>query len=179
MSEPVELPTTTIASPAERARLDAFLAMLRERARSPATLDAYEKDWRTLARWYVGTTGQAFDLARLTPMDAADYLGFLARTAKPATASRRLLFLRSYLREARVHGHDISEELVRKVQLLEAPRAQPSAPRGLTTADARGALRAVEQNGSPRDKAVVFAFLLTGIRAGELCRLERRDLTIR
>ena len=83
------------ATDAEWKRHERFLRALQERGRRAATLDAYDKDWRTIARWYLDTTGQSFDLMALTPMDAADYRAFLVRTAKPATAARRLLFLRT------------------------------------------------------------------------------------
>lgn len=177
MADQIQLDTDPFSAP-ERGRFDGFLALLRERGRRAATLDAYRKDWRGLARWYLGSTGEVFDLAHLTPMDAADYAGFLMRTAKPATVARRLLFLRSYLRHVHLTTGAVEEALVRKVELIRPPQAQPSAPRGLPAAEARSALREVEKGGSARDRAIVFTLLLTGIRVGELCGLDRKDLTI-
>lgn len=167
-----------VATAHETARLEAFLASLRERGRRQATLDAYQKDWRSLARWYGATTGQPFDLAQLTPMDAADFAAFLVRTARPATVARRLLFLRAYLREVQTASGEVTETIVRKVAQLRPPKSQTPAPRGLRAAEARAALRAVEQRGSARDRAVVFTLLMTGIRVGELCGLDRADVTL-
>jgi site-specific recombinase XerD len=142
-----------------------------------ATLDAYDKDWRALARWYAETTDQSFDMVSLTAMDAVDYSSFLARTTKPATVTRRLLFLRTYTAAA-FRAHEVSEALNNKIQELRAPKAQLGAPKSLTAEEARLALRNVERDGTVRDKAILFAFFMTGIRVGELAGLEVRDLTI-
>ena len=61
-----------LATDTEWRRHERFLEGLRERGRRPATLDAYDKDWHALARWYAQTTGHSFDIATLTAMDAAD-----------------------------------------------------------------------------------------------------------
>ena len=166
-----------LATDTEWRRHERFLEGLRERRRRPATLDAYDKDWRALARWYAETTGHSFDITTLTAMDAADYSSFMARTTKPATAARRLLFLRTYAAAA-FRAHEVSEALNDKIQELRAPKAQTGAPKSLTAEEARAALRNVERDGTPRDKAILFAFFMTGIRVGELAGLEVRDLTI-
>ncbi len=165
------------ATEAGWSRHERFLVALKERGRRELALSAYDSDWRALARWYLDTTGHSFDLTSFTPMDAADYLGFLVRTSKPATVSRRLLFLKTYA----AHGyrtHEISEDLHERIQHLKAPKSQPGAPKGLTAEEARGALRNVEQHGTARDKAMVFMFLLTGVRVGELAGIEGRDFDL-
>ncbi len=162
---------------AERDRLERFLADLQERGRKPATIDAYRADWGSLARWFEGTNGGRFDLTALAGMDLADYQGFLVRTAKPATVSRRLLFLRSYAGKAHCR-RQCSDETWERVRALRAPKAQPQAPRGLTAEEARAGLRKVELEGSLRDKAIIFTFLQTGLRVAELAGVERRDLEI-
>jgi site-specific recombinase XerD len=166
-----------LATDAEWLRHARFLNGLKERGRRMATLEAYDKDWRALARWYLDSTGGCFDLATFTPMDGADFLGFLIRTSKPATVARRLQWLRSYATFA-LRAKETSEELHDRLDQLRPPKPQAAAPRGLSVDEARAALRAVEQRGSARDKAMLFVFLLTGIRVGELVGLEVRDLTI-
>jgi site-specific recombinase XerD len=165
------------ATDAEWERHERFLTTLRERGRRDRTADAYDSDWRALARWYVEATGQIFDVSNLTPMDGADYLNFLVRTAKPATAARRLLFLRTYVAEA-FRGKEVSRDLHEHIQKLRASKPQPAAPRSLTAEEARAAIRKVEREGNLRDKAILFAFLLTGVRVGELSGLEVRDLEL-
>lgn len=161
----------------EWVRLTRFLGRLKERGRRRATLDAYDKDWRSLARWYATKTGRRFDLTRFTALDAVDYLAFLGRTCKPATVARRVLFFRTYAAEA-YRAQELAEDVFRRIQLLWSPKPAPSAPQGLTADDARAALRNVERDGGPRDRAIVFVFLLTGIRVGELAGLEVRDLEL-
>jgi site-specific recombinase XerD len=165
------------ATDAEWKRHERFLTTLRERGRRDRTVDAYDSDWRALARWYVDATGQSFDVANITPMDGADYLNFLVRTAKPATAARRLLFLRTYVTEA-FRAKEVTRDLHEHIQKLRAPKPQPAAPRSLKAEEARAALRKVEREGSLRDKSMLFVFLLTGVRVGELAGLEVRDLEL-
>jgi site-specific recombinase XerD len=164
-----------LATTRECDRLTRFLEALRLRGRRAATLEAYDKDWRALARWYAETTGRSFDLTRFTPLLAVDYVGFLSRTCKPATVARRILFFRTYAAEA-YRARELDEDVFTRIQRLWAPKPPPAAPCGLTAEEARDALRKVGSSGSPRDKAIVFAFLLTGIRVGELAALDRGDL---
>ena len=42
-----------LATDAEWLRHERFLNGLKERGRRMATLEAYDKDWRALARWYL------------------------------------------------------------------------------------------------------------------------------
>jgi len=169
--------TPSFGTAAEHERLTHLLGELEERGRKPATIEAYRADWRSLARWFEDTNGQRFDLTALAGMDLADYQSFLVRTAKPSTVSRRLLFLRAYAGEAH-RRKELSDEAWERIRALRAPKAQPQAPRGLTAEEARAGLRKVELEGSLRDKAIVFTFLQTGLRVGELVGLERRDLEI-
>jgi integrase len=166
-----------LATDAEWKRHERFLTAVCERGCRASTADAYDSDWRAVARWYFGATGEDFDLENLTPMDGADYRGFLIRTAKPATAARRLLFLRTYVAEA-FRSKEVSRDLHEHIQRLRAPTPQPAAPRSLTAEEARAALRKVEREGSLRDKTILFVFLLTGVRVGELSGLEVRDLEV-
>lgn len=66
-----------LATDAEWERHERFLSHLKERGRRSATLDAFDKDWWALARWYVDTTGQSIDTGTFTAMDASHYLAFL------------------------------------------------------------------------------------------------------
>jgi site-specific recombinase XerD len=165
------------ATDAEWGRHERFLTALRARGRRARTADAYDSDWRALARWYLDTTGQTFDVTNLTPMDGADYRSFLVRTTKPATVARRLLFLRAYVTAA-FRSKEISRDLHDHIQKLRAPKPQPPAPRALTAQEARAALRKVEREGTLRDKAILFTFLLTGIRVGEMSGLDVGDLEL-
>jgi integrase len=136
---------------------------------------AYEGDSRSLASWYRASFGRPLELPQLVGMDTADYFAHLQRTHAPATAARRLVFLKRYVAAANRAG-EASAELRERVEGLRPPRKQRHAPRGLTPEEARGALRRVQQDGSARDRAIVFTFLHTGLRVSELAGLERRDV---
>jgi site-specific recombinase XerC len=127
-------------APDELRRLGAFLNRLRERGRADKTLASYQFDHQALARWFVETNGRVFDLKELSGIDSADYVAFLTRVHKPATVARRLIFLRAYATEAHKRG-EITTELLERIEGLRPPRTQHLAPRGITSAEARAALR--------------------------------------
>jgi integrase/recombinase XerD len=170
-------PNKDLATTAEWRRLNIFLDGLAERGRATGTVRAYEDDWRSLASWYRASFGRPFDLPQLVGMDTADYFAYLQRTHAPATAARRLVFLKRYVASANRAG-EASAELRERVEGLRPPRKQREAPRGLTPEEARAALRRVQQEGSERDRAIVFTFLHTGLRVSELAGLDRRDVDI-
>jgi integrase/recombinase XerC len=166
-----------IATLREEARIDAFIAGLRARGRRPATLEAYRGDWHDLAHWAFATSGRPFDLSEIGSMDAADWRGHLIRNYKPSTVARRLLWLRSYAAEA-FRAHEVAQHVYERIEALRPPKAQLAAPRGLTADEARAALRKVDKHGSARDRAILYTFLLTGVRVGELAGLRRPDLQL-
>jgi integrase len=61
---------------------------------------------------------------------------------------------------------------------LRAIERETLAPRSLTRPQIRKYLREVEKRASARDQALIKLLLYTGIRAGEIARLEMTDLQV-
>ena len=95
-------PPGAVATRAEQKRLERFLAALVEQGRADRTVRAYHGDWRHLAHWYRRTFDRPFDLGRLRELDRVDYAHHLRRAHAPATATRRLVFLRLYAAASRL-----------------------------------------------------------------------------
>jgi len=73
------------ATDAEWKRHERFLTTLRERGRRARTVDAYDSDWRALARWYVDATGQSFPAVFLAALEPFHWLTVTGATpAGPA-----------------------------------------------------------------------------------------------
>lgn len=162
----------------ESTRFDTFIERLASIGRSGRTLYAYRKDWEDFAAWYARANGERFDLTRLTPMDVADYKGALQGDRHtPATVNRRLIFIKRYA----TYGLELGvlpAERVAAIRAVPRVRMQTLSPKSLDRSQTRRLLKEVELRATPRDKAVIILLLYTGLRVGELVRLERRDVML-
>lgn len=95
----------------------------------------------------------------------------------PATINRRLVFLKSYCRFAADRKH-VSGDTLRAIERVPLIKRQTLAPRSLTRPQIRKYLREVEKRAPVRDQALIKLLLYTGIRAGEVARLELADLQV-
>ncbi|MCC6959925.1 MAG: tyrosine-type recombinase/integrase, partial [Dehalococcoidia bacterium] len=168
----------TLVTPAEAARVAAFMEDLRARGRRPATLSAYLTDWRKLARWSAAANGEPFDLSRMVAREAAEFRAAQsARDQKAATINRGMAFVVEYCQWAAERG-DIGAGLVRELRRIPRVTQQQLAPRGLTRVELRRFLKEVDVRGGVRDKAVVYVLLFTGLRLGEVTHLCIEDVAI-
>jgi integrase/recombinase XerD len=158
--------------PALRPPLDAYLAWLRGRGASPATLRAYTADLRQLDRWLAagGLAPEAADDLALRRFAA--HLGTLRYA--PATAARKLSAARG------AYAFMLDRGLVERnpaallpgphrVRKLPATLSEPEVERLLdrpVTADARRL----------RDRALLELLYGCGLRASEACGLRTADV---
>lgn len=171
-------PENIHASPDEANRFAAFLEDIRALGRRAQTLRAYASDWLLFSDWYHSVNAEPFDLLRLSTLDIQDYRSFLGtRSMAPATINRRLVFLKRYAAFGVQQGLIRSDrhDAFRRVSMV---RRQALAPKSLNAADVRRLLKELELHGSLRDQAILFLFLFTGVRVGELVRLLRGDLDL-
>jgi len=162
----------------ELARFEEFLDHLSSIGRRGRTLYAYRKDWEDFARWYDGANGEAFDLARMTAMDVADYMdSAIVQRRAPATINRRLVLIKRYVNFG-VAKIVVRPDIAAAIQDIPRARTQTLAPKSLDKSQARRLLKEVELRATLRDKALITLLLYTGMRVGEVVRLERNDLTI-
>jgi len=163
---------------AERARFESFLARLAAMGRSGRTLYAYRKDWEEVARWYARANGEPFDLTRLTALDVADYKSAaLDQRRSPATVNRRLILVKRYAAYG-LETKDLPADRVAAIRAVPRVRVQGLSPKSLDRPEARRLLKEVELRAPLRDKALITLMLYTGLRVGELVRLERGDVSM-
>lgn len=166
------------ASPTEKRRFRSFIRGLEDAGRRPKTILSYYFDWKTFSRWFEEANGEPFDLQRLSAIDVQDYKSFLLiRGMSNATINRRIVFLKRYARFGLEQGF-LRQNNWRGIQQVQGLRRQVLAPRSLRSRDVRRFLKEVELRGSPRDQAIVYILLYTGLRVGELVNLRREDVTL-
>jgi len=177
ITQPVAPTSASAATPAEEARLSRFLEGLQARGRSPATITSYEYEWRKVARWSRDLNGEPFDLTRMVGREAVELRNHGARDHAPASVNHCLAFLAEYARWAASAGEmppSQAEELARAPRV----RKQALAPRGLSRQELRRFLREVDLRAGRRDRAIVYLLLHSGLRLGEVARLEIDDLAL-
>ncbi len=142
----------------------------------------YLSDLRQFAAWCEGAWGDGQgDVARFAPAAVTTptitayraHLQAVARLA-PATSNRHLVRLKRYCGWACDRGL-VALDPARPVKLV--PRV-PTPPRHLSDKEEAALLAAVTAHGTPRDRTLLVTALHTGLRAEELCTLQRADLTI-
>ncbi len=166
-------------APATEARtFRAFLDDLQARGRSERTCEEYTSDWRNYSRWFYDANGERFQIGKITELDVKDFKrSCQAHSHTSATINRRLVFLKSYCRFA-ADRKQLSGDTLRTIERVPLIKRQSLAPRSLTRPQIRKYLREVEKRAPVRDQALIKLLLYTGIRAGEVARLELADLQV-
>jgi integrase/recombinase XerC len=155
--------------------VERFIEHLKGRGFLENTVGSYFGVVRSFARWCEGTYG-SFDPAAVTPLDVADYRRYLLdRGKKPGTVNHALDVLGSFFSWAKEEGIVQSDPTDGVKRVPEEKKA----PRWLDRKDMGALLRAVQKYGTPRDKALVFLLLHTGLRVSEACSLKVADVVIR
>ncbi len=169
-------------SPAATDVLTRFEQQLREvEDLSASTLRAYLADLHHFAFWYeareTGETGQLrFGPGQLTTPLLTRYRSHLQQDLhlKPASVNRALVSLKRFCAWAEQAGL-APRDVARPIRFV---RLESASPRGLTDQEEDALVRAVNKHGGLRDVAIIVLMLHTGLRAGETCRIQRRDLTL-
>ena len=157
-----------------------YLDAKRQRDFSSASLRVYANDLSLFSRWYEKQSGLPFDPRNLTSIDLQSYRGHLQNVErkKPATINRRVQVLRSFARWAHETGL-LAEDIGRHVKSI--PTTKRLAPRGLSRNEVNAFLRAAKSSRrgqADRNYAILQTLLQTGLRAGEITRLQVRDLKL-
>ena len=132
----------------------------------------YLGDVRRFAEWFSTRHG---NILAATPLDIADYRAHLQQQGrKPSTVNRALVSLRVFFEWAE------KEKLVpdNPAESIRPVAAVDPGPKWLTRQEQAALMRAVRDEGSARDEAIIGLLLHTGIRVGELVKLKRSDIEI-
>lgn len=153
-----------------------FIEELQRQEASPKTVANYQSDLLCFARWFEGSTVEAFAAPAVTPTDIRDYKSHLlnVENRKPATVNRRLAALRKFFQWAKAEGRvqDVPTEATRGV------KSEGTAPKWLDKREVDRLIRAAQKEGKKRDIAILEVLRHTGIRVGELSALRQSDIEI-
>src|SRR6266446_624962 len=157
-------------------QIDQFLEELKRQQLSTYTIENYASDLRVFARFFQGSTGEEFQVARITPTDIRDFKSHLVAIEQrsPATVNRRIYALRKFFHWA------IASGLAREdpTAVVKGVQSTPLAPRSLAKKDIARLLREAERDENKRNLAILQVLRHTGIRIGELAALRLSDIEI-
>jgi Site-specific recombinase XerD len=149
-----------------------FLEDIRYQGKSPRTREAYG---RVLREFRAYLESRDLDLAAANHRDCMAYVHRLRGEVGESTVATYAAYLhRFYEYMTRVDAFDENPMAVVLEELDEEITTDPER-RDITVAEMRSFVAGVTH---PLDRAVVVTLLKTGIRAGELCNLDTRDLFI-
>lgn len=153
-----------------------WLEYLDRQGRSPHTLKAYRRAWQHLFEWYQGSYGEPCDPTRLIGRDIRDWKSYQQSVEKaaPSTINQRLVAASSFYEWATSQGKT-TQDPTRDVSTMRLPQRQPQS---LSAKQLRRLLRAVHNGGSPRATAMIELLAGTGVRVGELLKLQVGDLVL-
>jgi site-specific recombinase XerD len=139
------------------------------------TAEAYREDLIFFSRWFKEKNDQEVAASLVTSVDLKEYQGYLLndRGLKPATINRRMAAIRAWLRWCESEGQ--IEALPRWPKRVAEVQQSPKA---LAKVEQDRFVRAVEREGMLRDMALVGFMLFSGLRVGEVVRIQRIDVEI-
>jgi integrase/recombinase XerC len=170
-------------SEAGRRALDSYASALRSGAdMRPATLRNYLSDLRQFVAWCEETcadgqdTGATFAPTAVTTPLLTRYRTHLQHTLhlRPASVNRALVSLKRYFAWTTAEGMTVRNPAT----VVKLVGSEPTAPRQLSDTEEEALVATVTTLGSPRDRTMIVLMLHTGLRAGEICALQRTDITI-
>lgn len=153
----------------------------RERAASPLTVRAYQRDIAGFLGFLIAHLGREPDLSHLNDLRQADFRAWLASKAAQgtgnATRARHLSAVRSFLRYLARH-HGMANPAA---GLLGRPRVRPPAPRALTPEHATALVREIgaesdDPRWQARDTALFTLLYGAGLRIAEALALNAGDI---
>jgi integrase/recombinase XerD len=160
--------------------IESFLRHLQsDQGRANNTVLAYRADLRQFAAALDELAGRKVILSEINADMLAGYAAWLGeRGYRPATLSRKMAAVRSFLESHDVAGSESVPELADALRPPPAPRRQP---RLLSPEEIAVLLAAPLQNGNPRsvrDAALLSVLYATGLRAADAVSLSMGDMDI-
>jgi integrase/recombinase XerC len=168
-------------SPSLEQAISAFEAHLIRSSYADATVRTYGRDIVYWRRWLI-ENASVENVRQLEREDIAEYLASLSSSSSSldfptkrrsaTTIKKKLAALRkfaAFVFEEGYHDRDITAG-------VKSPRVARREPAFLNQHEYRALLFEAQRRNKPRDYAILMTFLQTGVREGELVRLELEDL---
>jgi len=153
-----------------------------ERACSPRTVDAYQRDLEEFRRQHLGAHGADPDPARVSVADVRGFVASLYQVNDASSIARKLSALRTLFRFLTARGV-VSANPARQVS---SPKRKKALPRALDVDAASALVEAPtappEQGGAGtapaglRDRALMEVLYASGLRVSECCALDLDDI---
>jgi integrase len=159
--------------------IEYFLQDIAYQGKSDRTQSAYERVLRSFEAFLADGADRretALTLAEATHRDCMAYVHSLRGTAADSTVATYASYLhRFYAYMTQVGAFDSNPMTLVVEEMSETIETDP-ARREISVPEMRSFVADIDH---PLDRAVVCTLLKTGIRAGELCNLDQRDLHLR
>jgi len=150
--------------------IERFVEAQRDKGKAELTAKTYRQVIEAFSR-YLNDKGGS--LNALTRFDIQSYITYLEAEGRTATT------LNKTFSTIRVFAKFIKRlEITDNIRLPEVRKVQHIAPKCLECNELNNLLRKVERKNNPRDTAIVYTLLYTGVRVSELVALNREDITI-
>lgn len=150
--------------------IDGFIHDQQAQGKSTQTIEKYTRIIREFVKWLKQNNG---DLLRLTRIDIQQFINHLEEKGNRVTTIENKFAALSVL--VKYLG---CQEVLQYVRRPEVRKIRNIAPKSLDRNERNRMLREVERSKKPRNIAIVYLFLYTGLRVSELVALNRDDVTI-
>lgn len=150
--------------------IDGFIHDQQVKGKSIRTIEKYTRIIREFAQWLKKNNG---DLNQLTRIDIQQFINHLEEKGNNASTIENKFAALSVL--VKYLG---CQEILQYIRRPEARKIRNIAPKSLDRNERNRILREVERSKKPRNIAIIYLFLYTGLRVSELVALDRDDITI-
>jgi integrase len=168
--------STTDTDEAVERPIEYFLQDIAYQGKSERTQQAYERVLREFERFLgdgADRGGPALSLAEATHRDCMAYIHRLRGSVADSTVATYASYLHRFYDYMTQVGAFDSNPMTLVVEELDETIDTDPARRDISVPEMREFVAGINH---PLDRAVVLTLLKTGIRAGELCNLDQRDL---
>jgi integrase/recombinase XerC len=157
--------------------VQAWLEQLQKDGKSQSTIKAYRRALRHFGRWSQTTYGEPFDPSQVIARDVRDWKSYQQSVEKsaPTTINQRLVAVSSFYKWA-VASDLLQRNPTNDIKNIRLTKRQP---KSLSDKKLRRLIRAVINSGHVRDTAIIELLAGTGIRVGELLKLQVGDVIVR
>jgi integrase/recombinase XerD len=150
--------------------IDDFSQWLAEADKSDNTIKTYRAVLNQFHEWLLS---EGMDLNHLKKKDVQQYITYLESQNKSlATVEKAFATISMFARFLK--KLDVVQDIKRK----QKDKKNQEAPDSLTLDECNHLLAEVKKDGNPRDIAIVYVLLHTGIRVSELCGLNQDDINL-
>jgi site-specific recombinase XerD len=143
---------------------------------SEGTIKQYYFDLMKFVKYFARFKPENFDLIEIEKITIQDLVNYIVLTtkelAKP-TRARKVASLKSFYKWMYIKEKLINENIT---EGLDSPKITKKQPLYLSVDECKLLLSVVDGEFKERDIAIIYTFLLTGIRLSELCGINLSDL---